>query len=305
VKPFRFAVQTTTAPDAATWRGRARQIEDLGYSTLYVPDHFGDQWGPLVALTVAAEATTTLRVGGLVFANDYRHPVVLAKELATLQLASGGRLEVGLGAGWLRTDYDDAGMTYDEPATRVARLEEALEVYRQLWSGAASFAGDHYRVELAAPTPVAPPPTLVVGGGSRRVLSLAARYADVVGVNPSLRSGALDATTARSAVAEQFDQRLGWVREAAGDRFDDLELQLLTFLVAVDGDRDELARALAPGFGLTEGEARDVPVVLAGSIDEICDQLQERRARWGFSYWVVHDHELEAFAPVVERLAGK
>jgi probable F420-dependent oxidoreductase len=304
VKPFRFAVQTTTAPDAATWRGRARQIEDLGYSTLYVPDHFGDQWGPLVALTVAAEATTTLRIGGLVFANDYRHPVVLAKELATLQVVSGGRLEVGLGAGWLRTDYDEAGMSYDEPATRVARLEEALEVYRQLWSGTASFTGDHYRVELAAATPVAPRPTLVVGGGGRRVLSLAARYADVVGVNPSLRSGALDATTARSAVAERFDQRVGWVRDAAGDRFESLELQVLTFLVAVGGDRDELARALAPGFGLSEDEARDVPVVLAGSVDEICEQLQERRARWGFSYWVVHDHELEAFAPVVERLAG-
>jgi probable F420-dependent oxidoreductase len=307
VKPFRFGLQTSSAPDAAAWRDRARRAEALGYSTLYVPDHFGDQWGPLVALTVAAEATSTLNLGALVFDNDYRHPVVLAKEVATLDLVSGGRVEFGLGAGWLRTDYEQSGIAYDEPPVRVDRLEEALEIYRQLWRGPATFSGTHYRVAAAegAPAPASMGgPKLVIGGGGRRVLTLAARHADIVGVNPSLRSGAVDAATAKSAVAELYDERLAWIRAAAGDRFDDLELQALTFIVAVGGDIDEVAKAIAPGFGISEQQAREVPIALVGTVDQICDQLVERRERWGISYWVVHDAEFEAFAPVVERLAG-
>jgi probable F420-dependent oxidoreductase len=307
MNPFRFAVQTSEAPDAATWRDRARQIEALGYSTLYVPDHFTDQLGPLVALTVAAEATTTLNVGGLVFDNDYRHPVVLAKEIATLGLMSGGRVEFGLGAGWMRTDYDQSGIPHDEPPVRIDRLEEALEVYSQLWDGPATFTGDHYRVAGATAAPAPLPtgrPKLVIGGGGKRVLSIAARHADIVGVNPNLRSGAVDAATAQSAVAELYEQRVGWIRDAAGDRFDDLELQVLTFIVAIDGDRDEVAKMMAPGLGITEAQAREVPIALVGSIDEICDQLVERRERLGLSYWVVHDPEMEAFAAVVDRLAG-
>ena len=307
MKPFRFGVQSNSAPDAAAWRERARQVEALGYSTLYVPDHFTDQWGPLVALTVAAEATTTLNIGALVFDNDYRHPVVLAKEVATLDLVSGGRVEFGLGAGWMASDYEQSGIPYDEPKVRIDRLEEALEVYRQLWGGPATFEGDHYRIAGATglPAPVRRGgPTLVIGGGGKRVLSLAARHADVVGVNPSLRSGAVDAATAASAVASLYEERIGWIREAAGDRIDDIELQVLTFLVAVDGDRDEMARMMAPGLGLSEDEAREVPIVLVGSVDEICEQLLRRREEWGLSYWVVHDGEMEAFAPVVDRLAG-
>lgn len=308
MKPFRFGLQTSSAADPKAWRERARQAEALGYSTLYVPDHFTDQWGPLVALTVAAEATTTLNVGALVFDNDYRHPVVLAKEIATLDLVSGGRVEFGLGAGWLRADYDQSGLPYDEPSVRVDRLEEAIEVYSRLWRGTATFAGAHYRLTDAVgyPAPASDGgPKLVIGGGGRRVLGLAAKHADIVGVNPSLRSGAVDAATAKSAVAELYDERIGWVRDAAGDRFDDLELQALTFIVAIGGDRDEIARGIAPGFGITEEQARDVPIALVGSIDEICDQLVERRDRWGLSYWVVHDGEMEAFAAVIERLAGK
>jgi probable F420-dependent oxidoreductase len=307
MKPFRFAVQTSHAPSAAAWRDRARRIEALGYSTLYVPDHFTDQWGPLVSLTVAAEATTTLNVGALVFDNDYRHPVVLAKEVATLALMSGGRVEFGLGAGWMRTDYEESGIPYDDAPVRIDRLEEALDVYEQLWEGKATFAGDHYTVTAATaePAPLATGrPKLVIGGGGKRVLSLAARHADIVGVNPNLRSGAVDAATAQSAVAELYEQRVGWVREAAGDRFDDLELQVLTFIVAVDGDRDEVAKAIAPGFGISEEQARDVPIALIGSVEEICDQLVERREKLGLSYWVVHDPEMEAFAAVVDRLAG-
>jgi probable F420-dependent oxidoreductase len=307
VKPFRFAVQTSSAPDVGAWRDRARQVEALGYSTLYVPDHFTDQWGPIVALTVAAEATTTLNVGALVFDNDYRHPVVLAKEIATLGLVSGGRVELGLGAGWMLTDYEQSGIPHDPPGVRIDRLEEALAVFEQLWDGEATFVGDHYRVTgaTAQPAPLATGrPKLVIGGGGRRVLSLAARHADIIGVNPSLRSGAVDAATAQSAVAELYEQRVGWIRDAAGDRFDDLELQVLTFIVAIGGNRDDVAKMMAPGLGISEAQARDVPIALVGSVEEICDQLVERREALGLSYWVVHDAEMEAFGAVVERLAG-
>jgi probable F420-dependent oxidoreductase len=303
VKPFRFAVQTSSAPDGRAWRDRARRAEGLGYSTLYMPDHFGDQWGPLVALTVAAEATTTLRVGALVFDNDYRHPLVLAKEIATLDLVSEGRVELGLGAGWLRSDYEAAGITYDRPSVRIDRLTEALDVFDQLWTGSATFEGEHYRLRDAAAAPASRRPPLVIGGGGRRILTLAAQRADIVGVNPSLRSGAFDATAAASAVADRYDERVAWIRAAAGERFDELELQALTFIVAVGGDRRELARQYAPALGMSETEAAEVPIALVGSVDDICEQLRERRARWGLSYWVVHEAELDAFAPVVARLA--
>jgi probable F420-dependent oxidoreductase len=220
---------------------------------------------------------------------------------------SGGRVEFGLGAGWLRTDYEQAGLTYDEPSVRIDRLEEALEIYRQLWNGPVTFSGEHYRVTAAegAPAPASKGgPRLVIGGGGRRVLSLAARHADIVGVNPSLRSGAVDGETAKSAVAELYDQRIAWIKEAAGPRFDALELQALTFIVAVGGDVDEVAKAIAPGFGISEQQAREVPIALVGSVEQICDQLVERRERWGLSYWVVHDAEMEAFAGVIDRLAG-
>jgi probable F420-dependent oxidoreductase len=217
---------------------------------------------------------------------------------------SEGRVELGLGAGWLRSDYEASGIAYDEPAVRIDRLEESLAILEQLWSGPATFEGEHYRVRGATASPATRRPPLVIGGGGKRVLSLAARHADIVGVNPSLRSGAVDATTAQSAVAELYDERIRWIRDAAGDRFDDLELQALTFVVAVGADRDVLAAHLAPGLGISEVAAREVPIALVGSVEEICDQLVERRERWGLSYWVVHEPEIEDFAPVVERLAG-
>ena len=307
MKPLRFGLQTSSALDAAAWRDRARRAEALGYSTLYVPDHFTDQWGPIVALTVAAEATTTLNVGALVFDNDYRHPVVLAKEIATLDLVSGGRVEFGLGAGWMTTDYEQSGIPHDAAKVRIDRLEEAIAVYAQLWKGTTSLAGEHYRIEgaLGLPAPASPGgPKLVIGGGGKRVLTLAAQHADIVGINPSLRSGAVDDATAKSAVASLYDERVRWVREAAGDRFDDLELQVLTFIVNVGGDRGEMAKLMAPGLGITEEQAYDVPIALIGSVEEICDLIVERRERWGLSYWVVHDAEMEAFAAVIDRLAG-
>jgi len=307
-KPFRFAVQTHSAADPKAWRDRARHIEALGYSTMYIPDHFGDQYAPLVALTVAAEATDTLNVGALVFDNDYRHPVVLAKEIATLDLISAGRVECGIGAGWLKTDYDESGMAYDSPGVRVSRMEEGIAVMKALWSeGTATFKGEHYTVINAQGLPrphTTPHPKILIGGGGKRVLSIAAREADIVGVNPNLKSGYIGPEVAESAKVEYFHERLGWVRDAAGGRFDELELQVLTFVAQIVPNRREMFENLAPLFGITADEAEQVPLVMVGTVDEICDTLRQRRETFGFNYIVVQADAYEAFAPVVAKLAG-
>ncbi|MFI5041677.1 MAG: TIGR03621 family F420-dependent LLM class oxidoreductase [Acidimicrobiales bacterium] len=308
MRRFRFGLQCSRTPSMAAWRALARKSEDLGYSCLYVPDHFGDQFGPIVALTVAAEATTTLRVGSLVFDNDYRHPVVLAKEIATLDLASEGRVEFGLGAGWMTTDYEEAGIPLDPAGVRVERMLEGLEIMRRLWSGeTATFSGAHYAVTGAKGLPrphTTPHPPILIGGGSRRILSIAGREADIVGINPDLRSGRIGPAVAATLAPEKWDERLGWVRAAAGDRFDALELQVLTFGAMVVPNRDEVLAQLAPAFGVDPSVAAEIPITMVGTVDEICEQLVARRERWGFNYIVVHEGELDAFAPVVERLAG-
>jgi probable F420-dependent oxidoreductase len=259
-------------------------------------------------MTIAAETTSRLNVGTLVFDNDYRHPVVLAKEIATLDLASEGRVEFGLGAGWMVSDYDESGIPLERPGVRIDRMVESLRVMKALWSdGKADLDGRHYTIRNAQGTPrpaSTPRPKIIIGGGGQRVLSIAAREADIVGVNPSLASGAIGAAVAQSAKAERFRERVDWVRAAAGDRFDDLELQLNTFMVNITDDRRGVAEMLAGGFGLTTDEALEVPLAFVGSVDDICDQLRERREVYGFSYIVVHQGEIEPFAEVVARLAG-
>jgi len=307
-KPFRFAVQTAFAPDGKSWRERARQIEELGYSTLYIPDHFGEQFGPLVALTAAAEATDRLNVGALVLDNDYRHPLVLAKELATLDLFTEGRLEAGIGAGWMKSDYDESGMPYDSPGTRIDRMVEGLAVMKGLWSQPTfSFSGEHYTLTNAQglPRPYSQPhPKIVIGGGGKKVLSIAAREADIVGVNPNLKSGYVGPEAAASSLPDPYRERIAWVREAAGDRIDEIELQVLTFLVQVDVDPNEAAANIAPLFGIEPAAALDIPLALLGSVDTIVETLQQRREEYGFNYIVVHEPEMEAFGEVVARLAG-
>jgi probable F420-dependent oxidoreductase len=308
-RPLRFGVITSRADDGPAWRARARRAEDLGYTSLLMPDHFQDQWAPLVGLAVAVEATTTLRVGTLVFDNDYRHPVVLAKELATLDRASAGRLEVGLGAGWKRSDYDEAGLDYDRPGVRIERMGEALDVMRALWSSTdpVHYTGAHYRIDGAVGTP--PPwrpggPPVCIGGGGRRILSLAARAADIVSFNATLSAGELGGDTAASATPSAFDEKVGWVRDAAGERLASLELQCHCPFVMLTGERTAVAERMASAFGLEPGEALDVPLVLLGTVEELCDTIEQRRARYGFTYWVVPDDAMEALAPVVARLAG-
>ncbi|MGH9119712.1 MAG: TIGR03621 family F420-dependent LLM class oxidoreductase [Acidimicrobiales bacterium] len=309
-RPFRFGVQSglSGASKPGDWADLARRVEALGYSSLSIPDHFTDQLAPVPAMTAAAAATTTLKVGALVFGNDYRHPVVLAKEIATIDLLSDGRVEFGLGAGWMTTDYRQAGIGIDPPGPRIERMGEALEICRGLWGdGAFSFDGGHYRVaELdGQPKPVQRPhPPILIGGGRPRVLAMAGREADIVGINPSLRAGEVGPEAVADVVAERVDEKVGWVRDAAGDRFDAIELNLLVQFAMVVDNRMELLEATAPAFGLTAEQAMGSPYVLVGTVDEICEDLRTWRDRWGISYWVVHVEVVDALAPVVERLSG-
>ena len=307
-RKFRFGVQEHHAAGAADWRAKARRIEEMGYSALYLPDHFSDQPGPIAALMAAADATTTLRVGSLVFDNDYRHPVVLAKEAATLDLLSDGRLDFGLGAGWMRADYDKSGIPHDGAGTRIERMEEALKVIKGLWRGDAfSFAGSHYTItEMeGSPRPVQKPhPPILLGGGGRKMLALAGREANIVNVNFDLREGRVNRELVRTGLAEATDEKLGWVRGAAGDRFAGIELSVTIFLASVTDERDSMASGMASGLGMAAEDVLGMPHFLIGTVDDIVDDLRARRDRFGISYVIVPGEAAESLAPVVEALAG-
>jgi probable F420-dependent oxidoreductase len=306
-KPFRFGVQIATAASAGAWRDKARKLEDLGYSTLFMPDHFGNELAPMPAMAMAAAHTTTLRIGALVFDNDYKHPAILAKESATIDLLCDGRLELGIGAGWMKTDYDALGLDYDPPAVRVDRFEEALHVIKQCFTGEQfTYQGAHYRVTDYAsyPKPVQEHLPILVGGGGKRVLSIAAREADIIGINPNLRAGEVGLEATQDALQAQTDRKLEWVREAAGARMADIEIQMRFFVAKVTDDRMKLANALAPSFGGSPEEALESGATLVGSESEIIEQLHRRRERWDLSYVVVGDDNIDEFAPIVAKLTG-
>ncbi|HEY5266536.1 MAG TPA: TIGR03621 family F420-dependent LLM class oxidoreductase [Acidimicrobiales bacterium] len=306
MRPFRFAVHSSIAPTMSIWRDRARKAEDLGYSSLYVTDHFDAQFGPLVAATVAAEATTSLHVGTLVLNNDLRNPVVLAKEIAALAMAAEGRVEVGLGAGWLRSDYEETGIKYESPGVRIDRLTESIAIMKALWTeGETSFDGRHYSVHSARCDPRPDEsPRVIVGGGSKRILTLAAQQADIVGVNTSLASGVKGDDISSAATSEHFDRCLDWVRDGAGDRFDSLELQIVAIAATVVGSQRAAVRS-ATMLGFHGDDALNLPVLLIGTEDELCDRLMELRERWGFNNIVVPGDSLEVFAPIVARMTGR
>jgi probable F420-dependent oxidoreductase len=248
-------------------------------------------------------------VGTLVLDNDYRHPLLAAKEAATVDLLSGGRLELGLGAGWLRSDYAQSGMTLDRPGVRIDRLEEGLAVVKGLLAGGKfSFAGRYYEVTNHPGTPVPvqrPRPPILVGGGGRRILSLAGREADIVSVNFDLSSGTIGTQVGATATAAATAEKVGWVREAAGDRFEDVELSHTAYLSMVTDDRDAVAAGLGVGFQLDREQVLAMPNFLIGTVAQIGDELQRRRDELGFSYVVVGGECHEAMAPVVARLAGR
>lgn len=306
-RPFRFGTGLFKASSAREFADGARRIESLGYDVFVVPDHFHtDGLGPVAALLAAANATQSLRVGSTVFDNDFRHPALLAKEAATLDLLSEGRLEFGLGAGWKKKEYDQVGLSWDEAAVRVSRLEEAIQLIKRLWSGVpVTFHGDYYHVTdlVNYPAPVQKPhPPIFVGGGGRRLLSIAAREADIVGIIArALPEGGLDVAADSEAMLRQ---KVDWVRAAAGERLESIELQSLIWKVAVTDRRETQAEQVARAFGRSTEHVLGSPYFLIGSVDAIAEQLQAQRSDYGLSYFVVYPEDFEAFAPVVARLSG-
>ena len=314
-RPFRFGVVGEGIRSADDLRAVAGRAEALGYATLLLRDHFvaepfGHQLAPMVALTAAATATRTLRVGSMVLDNDYRHPVLLAKEAATLDLLSGGRFELGIGAGWLRDEYERAGIPFDPPAVRVERLEESLRLLKALLSSSpVRFDGEHYTVRGidTFPRPVQRPHLpILVGAGSRRMLGIAGREADIVGILPrALAEGAISDDLAERS-PETLLRKVDWVRRAA-EAPDQVELSMMVTVVPADDHREAAERlAVERGWGAAAGElVLAMPSVLVGSTARIAEVAQARRERFGLSYLVVADQDLEAFAPVVEQLAGR
>ncbi|MDG4828844.1 TIGR03621 family F420-dependent LLM class oxidoreductase [Solwaraspora sp. WMMD1047] len=311
---FRF---TTSMPPldrpVPRWRAEIRRIEDLGFSSVSVSDHLTGGWSmdPVVAMTVAAEATSRLRVLALVLGNDLRHPAVLHRSLANLDVFSGGRLEIGLGAGWLRADHDAAGLPFDPPAVRVARLAESVAVLTALFGGGpVHHAGRHYRLTglVGLPRPVQRPrPPLLVGGGGRRVLELAGRCADIVGINPRLAPDVDPLAAAAELGPDGLARKVGWARAAAVAAGRDpaaLEFQLRMFDVRVTHRGVRHRSTSSHARSVPESVLAASPAVLRGDVAECVDHLFAVRERFGISYLHLGGN-LAAAAPIVARLAGR
>jgi probable F420-dependent oxidoreductase len=315
--PFRFGVINEQMTTRRAWVEQARRAEELGYATFlirdhFVPDFFGDQFAPFAALMAAADATTTLRVGTLVIDNDYRHPVVLAKEAATLDLLSDGRFELGLGAGWLRTEYDKSGIPFETAGVRIDRLAEAIHLLKALFADApASISGAHYTLtDLAGyPKPLQRPhPPILLGGAGKRVLALAAREADIIHFLPSTIATGTIVDNPRDRLSATLAERIAWVRQHAGARFDNIELGPSTTIV-IAGDRRAATERLIDDNGWRDhdidvAQVWGMPGVFIGTVDQIAADMVERRERFGFSYFVVPSAQMDECVPIVERLAG-
>lgn len=304
--PFRFAIRAVGPPSGPAWAAQARRAEELGYSAVLMPDHMIRQLAPVPALAAAATATSRLRIGVHVFDNDFRHPLVLAREAAALDVLSGGRLELGIGAGWLRGDYRQLGIAYDPPKVRIDRMVEAIGLLKRLFAGErVAHEGTHYRLRGAhiGTLPVQlPHPPLVIGGGGPRMMRIAAREADIVSFIPQMsaqgRPRLGEVTTAATA------EKVARLRKAAGPRFDRLEL--CAFVVHVNvGQRRRPLGAIGAGIEALVAGLVGTPYLLAGSERAIRDQVARHRERLGISYWTIPAEAMEAFAPVVGALAGR
>jgi probable F420-dependent oxidoreductase len=315
VRPFRFLVGARGLQNRRTLVEGARAAEAFGYSDLTVHDHLTPQLAPLALLTAVAMATDRLRLCPLVFNNDLRHPAVLAQELATIDVLSEGRLVVGIGAGWNEPEYRSIGLAFDPPAVRISRMLEAVTILRGLFGdGPTSFDGRYFTIaELdGQPKPVQRPhPPFLIGGTRERMLRIAAREADIVGMD--LRQ---DRESLGDAFPARMDERVRWVRDEAGGRFDRLELSVLRLLGGITITDEplkaaaEVARAHEARTGLSI-DPRDVlesPYALIGTIPSLVAKLREGRERWGVNSilvgWLDEPAALRDFAPVVEQLEG-
>jgi probable F420-dependent oxidoreductase len=302
-----FVAQLSGAADGDAWRATCRRVEEQGYAGISLADHFGAQFAPLVALAAAATVTERCTLGVNVLANDFRHPAVLAKELATLDVLSGGRAVAGIGAGWMTADYTQTGLPFDRPGVRIERLAEAVQVLRGLWAdGPFSFTGEHYRIDgldgQPKPHRRASVPVLI-GGGAPRILRTAGRHADIVGLALDNRAGVMGEVSGRSATSAATREKLAWVREGAAGRPVAPTISVRVLFVAVTDDRWGAARALGRPIGLDAAEVLESPHALVGSVDDIVDDLRRRQDEFGFDHYVVSQPVVDDLAPVVEALA--
>lgn len=302
-RPFRFGVNNTGEASLKDWQEFARKAEDLGFSTLIMQDHIGGQLAPFAALTAAAAVTSRIRLGTLVLDNDFRHPAFVAQEAATVDLLSDGRLELGLGAGWLQADYDRLGLTFDAPVVRMARFREAVALVKGYFTAEESltFTGKHYRISDldATPRPVQTPhPPLLIGGRQRAMLRFAAREADIVSISM------LDPRGPDLPRPPTFAEKVAWVREAAGERFDRIEVHANSGGLRITDDQAGAVRAVAERLKVAPDDVLQSPANLIGSVDAIIDQLQTWRANCDLSYIVFPSRLIVEAAPIVAHLAG-
>ena len=318
-KPFRFGVQSFNAESGEAWAGQVRRAEELGYSAFHLADHLIGP-GPALersnhpiqnlaaipAMAYAAAVTSTIHIGCRVFCIDYHNPVVLVKSAMTIDMLSGGRLEVGLGAGWLKDEYAAIGLRLDPPAQRIDRLADVIEGVKAFrGEGHADVANGtlNWNEFEGLPKPVSKPP-IMIGGGSPRVLRLAGREADIVSLNFNNRAGIIGPDGVQMSTEEETRRKLRWIREGAGERFDDLEIEIGAYFTFVVDDPSPVLAGFAQMFGVDEAEMARHPHMLAGGVDAICDELERRREEFGISYFTVGADTMDAFAPVVARLAG-
>ena len=305
--PFRFGTGGFRPHSRTELVNLARKTEDLGYATILMTDHFGtDQMSTFLSLLMAAEATKHVRVGTYVIGNDFRHPALLAQEAATLDLLSEGRLELGIGTGYLEYDYAATGILLDPPGLRVSRLAESVQIVKRLLAGeTVTFTGDYYTIRelINRPQPLQQPhPPLLIGGGGKRMLSLAAREADIIGLVPKAKPGTLDFNDSSHAATEQ---KMAWIREAAGERLAALELNTLIFECVVTDQRQQVAEELAQKWGVPVEQVLNSVHFLIGTVVQMMETVQMWRERFGISYVVVDRNATDIFAPVVAKLAGQ
>ena len=309
IRPFRFGVQCSRAANRKEWIDLAKLSEANGFDCLTMPDHFTEQLAPVPALQAAADATSRLRVGALVWDNDYKHPVVLAKELATIDLLSEGRLEIGIGAGWMISDYEQSGIPYDPAGVRIDRFIEGLDIIkRAMADGPFSYDGKHYSITNYDGLPKSvqrPHPPVLIGGGGKRVLSYAAREADIIGINGTMTAGVVGPDAISTMTAAAVEEKVDIVRAAAGTRLADIEMNIRAFFVKVTDDAAGTMSGVAQMIGVDPAMVAETPFALIGPTSKLVEDLIARRERWGFSYIIVGAEDVETFAPVVAALNGK
>jgi len=334
MKPFRFGLQIGACKNRVEWTEFAKKAEALGYDIVTMPDHLSNQFSPIPALMAIANATSILRIGMLVLCNDFRHPLVLAKELATLDVLSEGRLEIGLGAGWMPSDYEFSGISFDAPSSRIARLQETITIIRGAFANEKlNFDGVFYKIKNfeGLPKPIqSPMPPLLIGGGGTKMLTLATKEANILSIaNTKTKDFAEDVIGRMSAMARKknnlidepsndiskssmdslsaiaVDKKVTEIRSLAGNRMPDIELNIRPFMTNINKDVKTITERLSVSLKTTTQNVLDNPFALIGPPKKLIDDLTYRRSRWGISYVTIGADDLDLFAPVVSYLKGK